>query len=70
MVVFVFNEAKFLNVIGTCYSQSPPPADFTPPNGFLQQQLKVDGSLALFTLSLCLPLKVALFFLLLLFIYI
>jgi hypothetical protein len=40
-----------------------------PPNGFLQQKLKVDGKLDfvyLFSLSLCLPLKVALFFLLLL----
>ncbi len=36
---------------------------------FLQQQLKVGGSLALFTSSLCLPLKVALFFVLLVFIY-
>jgi hypothetical protein len=37
---------------------------------FLQQWLKVDCGLALFTLSLCIPLKVAMFFLLLVFIYI
>jgi len=35
---------------------------------FREQQLKIGGGLALFILSLCLPLKVALFFLLLLFI--
>jgi hypothetical protein len=71
-----------MNVLGTknlkafapCYSQSPPPADFTPPYVFLdliclRQQLKVGGGLALFTLSLCLPVKVALIFLLLHFIY-
>jgi hypothetical protein len=48
-------------------------ADFTSLYGvlylrFLQQQLKVGGVLALFTLSLCLPFKVAIFFLLLIFI--
>jgi hypothetical protein len=47
-----------------CYSQSPPPAHFTPAYGFLDlsflhRQLKVGGRLALFTLSLCLLLKVA-----------
>jgi hypothetical protein len=36
----------------------------------LEQQLNVDAGLALFTFSLCLPLKVSLFFLKLLFIYI
>jgi hypothetical protein len=35
---------------------------------FLHQQLKMDGGLAMYTLSLCLPLKVVLFFILLLFI--
>jgi hypothetical protein len=67
-------EGVFLDVIGTtvlrlntfapCYSQSPPPADFTPPPPpwFFGLELKVDGGLALFTLSLCSPLKVALSF--------
>jgi hypothetical protein len=36
---------------------------------FLDKQLNVGGGLALFSLSICLHLKVALFFLLLLFIY-
>jgi hypothetical protein len=37
---------------------------------FLHQQLKSGGGLDLLTLSICLPLKEALFFLILLFIYV
>ncbi len=77
-------EGAFLDVIGTkilrllliAIQSHLSPADFTPPSlvfldlRFLQQQLKVVGSFVLFTLSLWLPLKVALLFLLLRFIYI
>ncbi len=40
------NWDKNLKTVATCFSQSPPPADFTPPCGilsltFLQQQLKL-----------------------------
>jgi hypothetical protein len=51
------NWDKNLRTFAPCYSQSPPPADFTPPMfvfnlRFLHQQLKVGGSLDLFRLSL------------------
>ncbi len=66
---------KNLKTFAPCYSKSPPPAGFTPPTIFLDlrllhQQLKIGGGLALFTLSHSLPLKLALFSLFLLFIYI
>jgi hypothetical protein len=59
------NWDKNVKTFATCYSQTPQPAECTPPFygfldfKFLQQQLKVCGGLALFTLSLCLTLKVA-----------
>jgi hypothetical protein len=42
-------EGAILDVIGTkilrlfapCYSQSPPQADFTPPNGFLGLEISI-----------------------------
>ncbi len=68
------NLDKNLKTFAPYYSQSPPPADFTPPMvflnlRFLQHQLKVGGGLALFTLFLCFSWKDALFFLSLHFIY-
>ncbi len=68
-------EGVFLNVIGTKILRlmlhaihSHLPADFTPDLRFLQATAEKGGGLALFTLSLYLPVKVALYFLLLLFI--
>jgi hypothetical protein len=55
---------KNLTTFAPCYPKSPPDADFTTPlYGFLEReilkpQLKVGGGLALFTLFLCLTLKI------------
>ncbi len=74
----VYSWSKILRLLLHAFQKSLPAADFIPPppcfsrtwdlynNGWKY----VGGSLALFTLSLCIPLKVALFFLLLVFIYI
>ncbi len=71
-------EGVFLDVIGTkilrfmlhVYSQSPPAADFTPPYGFLGLEISTTTAESGWRLGFdyiisSLPLKIALFFLLL-----
>ncbi len=59
------NWNKNLQTFAPCYSQSLPPADFTPPYGFLGLEIytaTAESGWGFGFVSLCLPLKIALFY--------
>ncbi len=73
--ILVCKWDKNLKTFAPCKAQSSTPSDFPPLYGFLGLEIakattKSGWGLVFFTLSLCIPFKVALLFLLLHYIYI